>query len=109
MDLVDEQHVVRLEVGEQRREIAGALEHRARRLAQVHAELVRDDVRQRRLAEARRAEQQHVVERFLALPRRFDEDRQLAADLLLPDVFVEEARAQRALDHFLLHAGHLGR
>ena len=28
MDLVDEQHVVRLEVREQRREIAGALEHR---------------------------------------------------------------------------------
>ena len=78
MDLVDEQHVARLEVGEQRREVAGALEHRARRLAQVDAELVRDDVRQRRLAEARRAEQQHVVERFAALPRRLDEDRELA-------------------------------
>ena len=63
---------------------------------------------QRRLAESRRAEQQHVVERFLALPRRLDEDRQLAPDLLLPDVFIEETRAQRALDHFLLHAGHLG-
>ena len=109
MDLVDEQHVVRLEVGEQRREIAGALEHRARRLAQVDAELVRDDVRQRRLAEARRPEQQHVVERFLALPRRLDEDRQLAADLLLPDVLVEQPRAQRALDDLLLHAGDLGR
>jgi hypothetical protein len=40
-----------------------ALEHRARRLAQIHAHLARDDVRQRGLAEARRAEQQHVVER----------------------------------------------
>ena len=108
VDLVDEQHVVRLEVGEQRREIAGALEHRTGGLAQVDAELVRDDVRQRRLAESRRAEQQHVVERFLALARRLDEDRQLAADLLLPDVFVEQPRAQRALDHLLLHAGHLG-
>ena len=66
VDLVDEQHVVRLEVGQQRREVAGALEHRPRRLAQVDAELVRDDVRQRRLAEARRAEQQHVVERLAA-------------------------------------------
>ena len=78
------------------------------RLAQVDAELVRDDVRQRRLAEARRTEQQHVIERFLALSRRLDEDRQLAADLLLPDVFVEQARAQRALDDVLLHADHLG-
>ena len=109
MDLVDEQHVVRLEVGEERREVAGALEHRTGRLAQVHAELVRDDVRQRRLAEARRAEQQHVVERFLALARGLDEDRQLAADLLLPDVLVEQARAQRALDDLLLHAGDLAR
>ena len=75
VDLVDEQHVARLEVREQRREVARTLEHRSRRLAQVHAELVRDDVRQRRLAESRRSEQQHVVERLAALARRLDEDR----------------------------------
>ncbi len=108
MDLVDEQHVARLEVGEQRGEIARALEHRARRLAQVHAELVRDDVRQRRLAEARRAEQQHVIERLAALARRLDEDAELLADLLLADVFVEAARAQRALDDLFLRARGLG-
>src|SRR4029453_17779794 len=88
VDLVDEQHVVRFEVREQRGKITGALEHGPRRLPQVDAELVRDDVRQRRLAEARRAEQQHVVERFLALLRRLDENRQLAANLLLPDILV---------------------
>ena len=99
---------LRLEVGEERREVAGALEHRARGLAQVDAQLVRDDVRQRRLAEARRPEQQHVVERFLALARRLDEDRELPADLLLADVLVERARPQRALEHFLLRA-HRGR
>ena len=58
MDLVDEQHIARLQIGEDRREIAGPLEHRARGLAQVDAELGGDDVRQRRLAEARRAEDQ---------------------------------------------------
>ena len=107
MDLVDEQHVARLEVGQERGEVAGALEHGTRRLAQVHAELVRDDVRQRRLAEAGRTEQQHVVERFAALPRRLDEDRELLADLFLADVLGEAARAQRALDDFFLHAGDL--
>ena len=66
VDLVDEQHVARLEVGQQRGEIARALEHRARGLAQVDAHLARDDVRERGLAQARRAEQQHVVERFAA-------------------------------------------
>ena len=105
MDLVDEQHVARLEIGEQRREVARALEHRPGGLAQVDAQLVRDDVRQRGLAEARRAEQQHVVERFAAPLRGVDEDAELLADLLLPDVFVEAAGAQRALDDVFLRAG----
>ena len=52
------------EVGQDRRQVAGALQHRAGSLAQVDAHLARDDVRQRGLAQARRAEQQHVVERF---------------------------------------------
>ena len=70
MDLVDEQHVARLQVGEQRGEIAGPLEHRTGGLAQVHAELVRDDVRERGLAQPGRPEDQHVVERLAALDAR---------------------------------------
>ena len=108
VDLVDEEHVVRLEVGQQRREIAGALEHGARGMAQIHAELVRDHVRERRLAEARRPEQQHVVERFAALPCGLDEDRELAADFLLPDVFVECLRPQRALERLFLRRSRRG-
>ena len=69
MDLVDEQHVVRLQVGQQRGQVAGALDHRAGGLAQVDAQLVGDDVRERGLAQARRAEDQHVVERLAALAR----------------------------------------
>jgi hypothetical protein len=107
VDLVDEQHVPRLEVGQERREIARPLEHGPRGLPEVDAELVREDVRQRGLAEAGRPEQQHVVERLAALPGGGDEDRELLADLLLPDVFVEPARPQCALDDFFLHAGHL--
>ena len=41
--------------------------------------------------------QQHVVERFAALFRRRDEDGKVALRLLLPDVFRERLRAQRAL------------
>ena len=44
MDLVDEEDVVLLEVGEDRRQVLGLLEHRARGRAQVDAELVGDDV-----------------------------------------------------------------
>ena len=102
MDLIDEQHVVRLEVGQQGRQVAGALENGSRGLAQIHPELVRDDVRKRRLAQSRRPEEQDMIQRLLALLRRLDKDRQLPADLLLADVLVEHARSQRAFEHFLL-------
>jgi hypothetical protein len=68
VDLVDEEHVVLLEVGQQRGQVLGLLEHRPAGLAQVHAQLGGDDVAQRGLAQARRAEQQHVVQR-LGAPR----------------------------------------
>ena len=104
MDLVDEQHVVRFEVGEDRGEIARPFEHRAGGVAQVHAHLAGDDVRERGLAQARRPEQEHVVQRLLPPARGLDEDRKLAADLLLPDVLGERAGAQRALEGLLLRA-----
>ena len=102
MNLVDEQHIVGLEIGEQRSEIARALQHRPRCLAQIDAQLVGDDVRQGRLAQPRRAEQQHVVERLSPLLRCLDENGKLTADLFLADVLVEGARPQRPLDDFLL-------
>ncbi len=63
-----------------RGQVARALEHRPGGLAQVHAHLGGDDVRQRGLAQAGRAEQQHVVERLAALARGGDEDLELLAD-----------------------------
>src|SRR5262249_346797 len=67
-----------------------------RRGAKVHAKLARHDLRQRGLAEARRAHEQHVVERFAPRPCRRDEHAEVGARLLLPDEFVEPLRAQRA-------------
>src|SRR2546426_12796233 len=53
VDLVDEHHVARLEVGQQSREIAGFLDERSRCRLERRALLAGDDVRQRRLAEPR--------------------------------------------------------
>ena len=64
VDLVDEQHVARLQVGQQRGEIAGALDDRPRGGAEADPQLAGDDLRQRRLAEPGRPEEQHVVERL---------------------------------------------
>jgi hypothetical protein len=59
-------------------------------------------MRERGLAETRWPEQQDVVERFGAPPRGLDENLKLIPDLLLTDVFLEIARPQRALEHFLV-------
>ena len=66
MDFVDEQDVARLQIGELRGEIAGLGDHRPRGRAEIDAELARHDLRQRRLAEAGRADEQHMVERLAA-------------------------------------------
>ena len=106
VDLVDEQHVARLEVGQQRREVARPLEHRARGLAQVDAELVRDDVRQRGLAQARRTEQQHVVERARCACSRASMKIEAAREIFSWPTYSAKPRGpQRALDDLLLRAG----
>ena len=104
MDLVDEQHVVRLQVGELGGEIARLLDHRARGRAEADAHLARHDLRQRRLAEAGRAVEQHVVERLAARLGGGDEDLEVLADLLLADEVVERLRPQRQLGGVLLGA-----
>src|SRR5262249_20650053 len=98
VDLVDEQNIARLEIGEQRREIPRLCDHRTRGGAEVDAQLTRNDLRQRRLAETRWADKKHMVKRFLAGARRFDEHAQVRARLLLPDEFRQALRPQRRID-----------
>jgi hypothetical protein len=64
-----------------RRQIARALQHRSRGLPQIDLELIGDDVRQGGLAEARRPEDQHVIQGLAALARRLDEDLHLVLTL----------------------------
>src|SRR5262249_35929078 len=70
----------------------------ARRGAEPHGELVRDDRREGRLAEPRRPAEEHVVEHVAACARRLDLDTQVLAHGLLADVLVERPRAERRLD-----------
>ena len=84
MDLVDEKHVARIEVGQQARQVARLVEHRPRRDAQLRPHFVGDDVREGRLAQSRGAVQQDVVERVAAHERRLDEDMEVFDDLVLP-------------------------
>jgi hypothetical protein len=55
VDLVDEQHVARLQIGQDRGEVAGAHQQRAGGGAEANPQFARHDLRERGLAEARRA------------------------------------------------------
>ena len=92
VDLVDEQHVVGLERGQDRGHVGLAVDGRAGHDPQRRAHLGRDDAGQRGLAEARRPRQQHVLARLAAGPSRLQEDRELLLDRLLAD----ELRQPRA-------------
>ncbi len=107
VNLVDEQHVARFEIGEDGGQIAGLGQHRPRGRAEVDTEFARHDLRQRGLAETGRAGKQHMVERLATVARRLDEDRQILARLLLADEFVQHLGAQRGFEAVLL--GPLGR
>ena len=98
VDLVDEEHLAFLEVGQHRREVARLLEHGPGGRPHRDAELVADHVGERRLPEARRAVEQDVVERLAALPRRGDRHHEVLAHPLLPDVLVERARPEPGLE-----------
>ncbi len=108
MDLVDEEDVLQLEAGEDRGHVALPLERGAGDRADADAELLADDLRERRLAEPGRADEQDVVERLAAGLRGGERDRELLLDALLADELVELARAERALELLLLGAEHLG-
>ncbi len=95
MDLVDEQDVAVLEVREQRREVARLGDHGPGGGAEADTHLAREDSGERRLAEARRPVEQHVVERFAAALRCADEDPQIFAGRLLTDELVEALRPKR--------------
>ncbi len=100
VDLVDEEDVALFEIGEQGRQIARFDDDRPRCGAKAHAELARDDLRERGLAQPWRAEEQYMVERLAAGAGRLDEDAQILARALLADELVERARAKRRIGIF---------
>ena len=101
MDLVDEQHVVVAELGEDGGEVAGALERRAGRDVQLHVHLGGDDRRQRRLAEPRGSGEEQVVDGLPAAPGRLEDDAEVLLQFALSDELVEAPRPQPGLDGVL--------
>ncbi len=105
VDLVDEQHVAGLQVGQDGGQVAGALDDRAGGGAEADAEFAGDDLGQGGLAEARRAVQQHVVQRLAAGAGGLDEDGEVLPAGALADEFGQRLRAQAGLGRVVLAAG----
>ena len=97
MNLVDEQDVARLKVGQQRGQIARLGNHRAASRPEPHPQLARDDLRQRGLAQPRRTIEQHMVHRLAARFRAFDEHPQVVLRRRLPDELGQRLGPQRGV------------
>jgi hypothetical protein len=91
-------HVAILEIGEDGGEVARFGDHRTRGGAKADAQFAGDDLRQRRLAEPRRAEEQDMVERIAAAPGGIDEHAQVLSRRLLADELVQCLRPQRRVE-----------
>ena len=104
VDLVDEEDVPRRERREDGGEVAGTLDGRAGRRPDLGAHLRRHDVRQRGLAEAGRAVEEHVIDRLRPVARRVDEDPEVLLDPILTGELIETARTNGRLQRPLLLA-----
>ena len=95
-------HIVAAELGVGLRQTSGPVLEKPKDLAAILTCLEKNDVGQRGLAQAGRAEQQHMVQRLAALACCADEDLELLTRLGLADVLGQQLGPQRALDRLLL-------
>ena len=97
VDLVDEQHIVFVEIGQQCGQISGFFNGRAGGNADVNPHLVGNDACQRSLAQTGRTVQQHMIQRLGPQFCRLNVDLQIILGLFLTGVFVKQFGAQTAL------------
>ena len=97
VDLIDEQHVAGLQVGQDGGEVSGALDDGARGGAEADAELAGDDLGEGGLAEAGGAVEEDVVESLATGAGGLDEDAEVFAGGALADELVEGLGAEGGL------------
>ena len=98
VDLVDEQHVALLQVGEDAGHVDLALEGRAGGGVDADLHLGGDDAGEGRLAQSGRPGEQHVVEGLAAVAGRLDEDLELFLDAGLAHEVGELLGPQRLVE-----------
>ena len=97
MNLVNEQDIALFQICQQRGQIAGLGNHRAGRCPEPNPQFTRDNLRQRGLAQSRRAKEQHMIHRLAARLGALNEHPQVVLRRRLPDEFGERLGPQRGV------------
>ncbi len=84
VDFVDEEHVTGAQVCQHGREIAGTLEHGSGREVDLGVHLGCDDQGEGGLAKSRGPEEEGMVEGFISIARRIDENPEVRRQAILP-------------------------
>ena len=94
MDLINEQHVALLQVGQQGRQVAGLFNGRAAGNADLHPHLLGHNAGQGGFAQARRAVKQHMVHRFAPAAGCFQINAKVLLHLFLAHIVLQGAGAK---------------
>ena len=97
MDLVDEQDVSFLEIGEDPGEVARLFDLGSRGGVNLGAHRAGDNVGEGGFSEPGRTKEEGVVESLISISRRVDEHPEVRAKLVLADEFAEPPRPERFL------------
>ena len=105
MDFVDEEHIALTQIGEGTDEIGRLFQGGTRRRGKVHPKFAGHQVGESRLAKARRAKKERVIQRFLARAGGRDRDAEAILDFLLADELDQSLGAKGQLDDALVGDG----
>src|SRR5579875_360113 len=98
VNLIDKQDFAGLQRGQNRGQVAGVLNSRARSCFQTHTHLGGNDIAERCLAQARRTVEQNMIDGLAALERGLQQNIKIFFNLLLSNIFGQAARAKASLD-----------
>ena len=88
MDFVNKKHIIITQIGENGCQITLTLDGRTAGHANVHVQLVGNNIGQSGFAKARRAKEQHMVQSLMTSRRSLDKDGKVILDLALADIFI---------------------
>ena len=97
VNLIDKKHVVLLQRGQYPGQISRLIQHRPRRDLETNPQLVRYNIRQRRLSQPGRPMQKHMIQRLLTHAGSHDEHLQVLHHLRLSAEVTERKRPKHVL------------